>query len=344
MAGLLNQQYQESMPVQPVPQLPPSLMARFLNEFNKGAAYLPDAAANAISGGGYLFPKDPIETGMRAIGSVKDYPEPQGYGERLTDSFGNAFGGMTTPMPFAGAINQGIKDGMKYGHKVWNKMFPQEVPAWKDQFTRGPFYHGSKQPIEKLDPMGMEHNNNYGPGFYTTEDLYYAKNFSRNRMMGEDGNVYQINFDKPHKLYDLDGDITDDFLDTVRQETRKLQEEYIENETRKLLEYKASRDPDIAAYATDDRFEDVKNSYHANRTNHLDEIINIYKSENRSLTPKELYNSLGNEEKARVNHALLARGYDGMTVEAYQGPKGSNHTIFFHPDSGITLKDIKGGK
>jgi hypothetical protein len=115
MAGLLNQPYQEEYPIEtfPVPQLPPSIMSRFFNEFNKGAAYLPDAALNAISGGGYLFPKDPIETGMKAIGAIKDYPQAQTIPERLTEGFGNVFGGMTTPLPYANAISKGIGEGIK---------------------------------------------------------------------------------------------------------------------------------------------------------------------------------------------------------------------------------------
>lgn len=73
------------------------LVKRGVNEFNKGASFLPDALLNAVSGGGYLFPKDPVEKGLKAIGSIRDFPQAETTGEKLADSFGNAIGGLVAP-------------------------------------------------------------------------------------------------------------------------------------------------------------------------------------------------------------------------------------------------------
>lgn len=74
---------------------------RLLNDFNKELASLPDLLLNAVSGGGYLFPKDPVEKGLKAIGSIRDFPEAETTGEKLSGSVGRTLGSLALPIGLA---------------------------------------------------------------------------------------------------------------------------------------------------------------------------------------------------------------------------------------------------
>lgn len=84
-------------------------LAYALQGFNKGLAFLPDTILNGISGGGYLFNKDPIENLFKKTGIISDIPQAQSMGNRLVESLGNAAGGMT--LPVGGAIKGAVQGG-----------------------------------------------------------------------------------------------------------------------------------------------------------------------------------------------------------------------------------------
>jgi predicted chitinase len=121
----------------------PGKIGRLLNSFNKGVAFLPDALINntpkaaAYIGDTILnripgipddslesglknlnIPQDPIEKGLRAIGSIKDMPKAESWGDRFAESTGEALGGLVIPGGVAAVGEKAGKVGMALGRAL----------------------------------------------------------------------------------------------------------------------------------------------------------------------------------------------------------------------------------
>lgn len=145
------------------PKNRPSLLKRFANQVPVGAAFLPDAIANAIPQLGYSvgkgilqdsesevpqfpryedlgFPQDSLENGLRSLGVIQDYPAPQNAQEKVADNLGQGVGGFLAPGGLAikgvGSVGAGISKNIAPLFAIGAQSFSQ--PYIEEAFPDNP--------------------------------------------------------------------------------------------------------------------------------------------------------------------------------------------------------------